>query len=250
MKHVISASYGNDSMALIQWAHEQGITDCTVVYCDTGWAAPDWHVRVAEGEALAARYGFPVIRLESMGMEALARMKSGFAMHGAQFCTTWLKGIPFLQWIDEADPKREAIVMIGKRRAESEDRKNIPEWIDASEYHGDRKVWHALYLHTDTDRDALLERAGIAKLPHRSDECSPCVNANRDDIRRLSGRQIGKLAALEAEVGQPMFRAAKHGGAQGIFEVVKWAKYSKGQYKPGQEDLFEVGCGSPFGCGL
>ena len=100
------------------------------------------------------------------------------------------------------------------------------------------------------DRDALLQRAAVEKLPHRSDECSPCTNANRADLRRLSGRQIGKLAALETETGQPMFRAAKHAGAQGIEQVIHWAKYSPGQYKPGMDDLFTAGCGSPFGCGL
>lgn len=247
---VISVSYGNDSMAMLQWAHEQGIENVVVVYCDTGWSAPGWETRVAEGEAVAHRFGFQFVQLHSMGMEALVKMKSGFPMHGQQFCTMWLKGIPFLQWIDEADPERKAIVMIGKRRQESEDRKNIPEWIDASEYHGDRKVWHPLYLHSDKERDALLTRAGIARLRHRSDECSPCVNANRGDLRRLSGRQIGRLEALESEVGQPMFRVAKHGGANGIEQVIQWAKYSPGQFKPGMDDLFIEGCGSPFGCGI
>lgn len=250
MQYVISASYGNDSMALLQWAHEHGLQNVTVAYCDTGWAAPGWEGRVAEGEALAQRLGFATVRLESMGMEALVRMKRGFPMHGRQFCTAWLKGLPFLQWIDEADPERKAVVMIGKRRSESEDRKDIPEWIEASEYHGERKVWHSLYLHSETDRDALLVRAEVEKLPHRSDECSPCVNANRDNLRRLSGRQISKVAVLEADIGQPMFRAAKHGGAQGIEQAIQWAKYSPGQFKPGMDDLFVEGCGSPFGCGL
>lgn len=250
MDYVISVSYGNDSMALMQWAHEHGLQNVTVAYCDTGWAAPGWENRIAQGEALAKRLGFQTVQLQSMGMEAMVKMKSGFPMHGSQFCTAWLKGLPFLQWIDDADPERKAIVMIGKRRDESEDRKDIPEWVERSEYHGDRKVHHALYLHSDAQRNELLQRAGIEVLPHRSDECSPCVNANRDDLRRLSGRQIGKLAALEVEVGQPMFRAAKHGGAQGIEQVVQWAKYSPGQFKPGIDDLFITGCGSPFGCGL
>jgi hypothetical protein len=144
---------------------------------------------------------------------------------------------PLLKGIDESQPLRLPYPFIALE-------------YSRSEYHGGRKVWHALYLHSDADRDALLQRAGVEKLPHRSDECSPCVNANRGDLRRLSGRQMGKLAALEAEVGQPMFRAAKHAGAQGIEQVIHWAKYSPGQYKPGMDDLFTAGCGSPFGCGL
>ncbi|MCX7171283.1 MAG: phosphoadenosine phosphosulfate reductase family protein [Proteobacteria bacterium] len=250
MDYVISASYGNDSMAMMQWAHEHGLQNVTVAYCDTGWASPWWRdCRVSDGEAVAARLGFAVVRIPSMGMEALVKMKKGFPYHGAQFCTAWLKGLPFLTWIDDADPKCNAVVMIGKRRDESEGRKNTPEWVESSEYHGGRKVWHPLYLHSDDDRDALLLRAGIEKLPHRSDECSPCVNANRSDLRRVSGYQVSRIAALELATGQPMFRAEKHAGAQGIREVVTWARYSPGQYNEKMEDLFITGCGSPFGCG-
>lgn len=250
MKHVISASYGNDSMAIIQWAFDNGLRDVVVVYCDTGWAAKGWGKRIMEGEALAKRLGFETKRLGSMGMKELVRMKKGFSKHGMQFCTMFLKGLPFLQWIDESDPECRWSVLIGKRRAESEERKNTPEFIESSEYHGGRTVWHPLYAHTDAQRDALLKRAGIEKLNHRSDECSPCVNANRDDLRRLSWDRVLETDLLEADVSQPMFRAAKHGGARGIQEVVKWAKYSPGQYTPGQDDFFDGGCGSPFGCGL
>ena len=44
--HIIFASYGNDSVALIQWAHERRLTDVTVLYSDTGWAADWWAERV------------------------------------------------------------------------------------------------------------------------------------------------------------------------------------------------------------
>lgn len=250
MKHVISASYGNDSMAMIQWAIESKIEDVTVVYCDTGGAEDFWFLRVEQGEELAQRAGFKTVRLSSMGMRELSRWKKGFPQHGMQFCTMFLKGLPFLEWIDEADKTRESIVLIGKRRCESPDRKDTPEFISASEYHWDRKVWHPLYMHSDEERDALLSRAGVEKLNHRSDECFPCVNANRGDLRRLPNKRVFDVEMIELEVGQPMFRAAKHGGAKGIQEVVKWAKYSPGQYKPGQDDLLDTGCGSPFGCGL
>jgi 3'-phosphoadenosine 5'-phosphosulfate sulfotransferase (PAPS reductase)/FAD synthetase len=38
--NVISSSYGNDSVALMQWAKERSLPDVTVAYCNTGWAAP------------------------------------------------------------------------------------------------------------------------------------------------------------------------------------------------------------------
>lgn len=246
MNAVISASYGNDSVAMIQWAHERAMGGVTVAYCDTGWAAPGWNLRVLAGEELATRLGYDTVRLGSIGMPELVRMKKGFPGNGQQFCTAHLKGVPFLEWIDEADPNCEAIVMVGKRRAESVARRDTPEYIYNSEYHGGRTVWHPLYLHTEAMRDALLERAKIEKLPHRSKECSPCVNAKRSDFLRLTPGEIERVNDLEVEVSQPMFRA-KRFGAMGIHGVIQWAKYGPDR---GSMDDEEAACAGLFGCGL
>lgn len=50
MDYAISASYGNDSMAMIRWAYEQGLKNVVVAYCDTGWATPGWGLKVGAGE--------------------------------------------------------------------------------------------------------------------------------------------------------------------------------------------------------
>lgn len=245
MKYAISVSYGNDSMAMIQWAYEKGLSDVAVVYCDTGWASPGWIQRVELGEAKAKEYGFATVRTKSIGMAELVRIKKGFPGSGQQFCTAHLKGLPFLEWIDEADPNREAMVLVGKRREESEKRKDTPEFIYNSEFHGDRTLWHPLYLHSEVERDALLERSGIEKLPHRSKECSPCVNANRADFLRLTPGEIERVSGLEVEISKPMFRA-KRFGALGIHGVMVWAK--EGRSRP-QFDEEEAACAGLFGCG-
>lgn len=244
--NVISSSYGNDSVALIQWAAEHGLKDVTVAYCDTGWASPDWPQRVYKGELLANFCGFKTVKCKSMGMAELVRMKKGWPGNGQQFCTAHLKGVPFLEWIDEADPDRKAVVLIGKRRAESENRKDTPEFIESSEHHGGRKVWHPLYLHTDLSRNELLRRAGFEPLPHRSLECNPCVNANRSDFMRLTSGEIERVNDLECEIGKPMFRP-KRFNAMGIHGVIKWAK--DGRRRGSIEDE-ESDCASLFGCGL
>ena len=245
--NVISASYGNDSIALIQWAYEQELEDVTVAYCDTGWAAPGWEDRVELGEYFADLRGFRTVRIQSMGMAELVRMKKGWPGNGQQFCTLHLKGVPFLEWIDEEDPEYRATVLIGKRRAESKKRAATPEFIESSEYHGGRRVWHPLYQHTDEERNALLVRAGFEVLPHRSQECSPCVNANRGDLGLLTQEQIEKINDLEVEIGKPMFRP-KRFGAVGIYGVMAWARY--GRQRGDVDPLEDEGCGAPFGCGL
>jgi 3'-phosphoadenosine 5'-phosphosulfate sulfotransferase (PAPS reductase)/FAD synthetase len=244
--NVISSSYGNDSVALIQWAFENFLVDVTVVYCDTGWSAPWWPQRVAKGEELAQGYRFKTVRCKSLGMAELVRMKKGWPGNGQQFCTAHLKGLPFLQWIDEADPECRAVVLIGKRRVESEKRKNTPEFIESSEHHGGRKVWHPLYARTDEERNALLDRAGFEPLPHRSLECNPCVNANRSDFMRLTAGEIERVNDLEAEIGKPMFRP-KRFNSLGIHGVIRWAKDGRDR---GSIDDEESECASLFGCGV
>lgn len=244
--NVISSSYGNDSVALIQWARENALLNVTVAYCDTGWAAPQWPQRVERGEGLAKSYGFRTVRCKSMGMEELVRLKKGWPGNGQQFCTAHLKGLPFLQWIDEADQWKSATVLIGKRRAESQARKATPEFIEVSEHHGGRRVWHPLYAHSDVERNGLLERAGFEVLPHRSLECNPCVNANRADFLRLTAGEIERVNDLEAEIGKPMYRP-KRFGTIGIHGVVRWAKDGRDRGSIEQE---ENDCASLFGCGL
>lgn len=161
-----------------------------------------------------------------------------------QFCTIHLKGIPFLEWIDEQDPERKFVICVAKRRAESRDRANIPEYIEKSEYHGERKVWHPLYAQSNAERDALIERAGFKILPHRSRECSPCINANRRDLQMLPAEDIEKVHALETKLEQTMFRAKGKMGAIGIHEVIRWAHSPRGKFKP---KLSESGSGCEGG---
>ena len=95
------------------------------------------------------------------------------------------------------------------------------------------------------ERDALLQRAGIEKLPHRSKECSPCVNANRGDFLRLTPGEVERVNDLEVEIARPMFRA-KRFGALGIHGVMTWAK--DGRDRPSFEEE-EESCYGLFGCG-
>ena len=247
--NVISSSYGNDSVAMIQWAHEQSLQDVHVVYIDTGWASLQWPDRVVKAEQWVESLGFKPVRLTpSVQFQQLMRNRQGFPSQRYQWCSIHLKGVPFLEWIDQADPENKATVLIGKRRAESQERKDTPEFVEASEYHGGRRVWHPLYMHSDEDRNALLYRAGFEPLPHRSMECSPCINANRGDMRLLDEHDIAKVEQLEAEVGKTMFRPKRHSGAVGIRKVIAWANASKGAYNERQEDLFN-GCSSGY-CGF
>ena len=84
----------------------------------------------------------------------------------------------------------------------------------------------------------LIYRAGWTPLPHRSAECYPCVNANRNDFLALDEFGVERVAQLEAEMSQGrdkprfMFRPQRFKGARGIREVLKWAQAGHGKYRP------------------
>ena len=248
--NIISSSCGNDSIALIQWAIENDVSNLVVTYLDTGWSAPGWADRVERISGWCESKDIPFFKIKSMGMEDLVRMKKGFPSNQHQFCTQWLKGVPFLTWIDEYDPEFKAKVLVGKRRVESKARANTPEFIENSEHHGGRTLWHPLYKHTDEMRNELLDRAGFEILPHRSQECSPCVNANKNDFLLLKPEQIQRVNDLEVEIGRSMFRP-KRFNAMGIHGVMTWAKYGKRKMRlePGEIEQGS-GCDGAYGCGL
>ena len=147
MQYVMFTSYGNDSIALMQWAHERGLRDVHTAYSDTGWAAPWWPARVEQAEAWARSLGFTPHRIASEGMEALVARKKAWPRGGGgkyQFCTEALKEEPARAWLALNDQAGDATCMTGVRREESENRRDAPEWVTASEDHGWRELWQPL----------------------------------------------------------------------------------------------------------
>lgn len=235
--HVLCVSYGNDSIALMQQAYESGMRNVHVLFNDTGWAAPEWEERVRAGEYWATSHAFIPHRTASVGMEALVKKKKAWPRQGIQFCTEELKIIPTLAWLAENDPDCTAVLYNGKRRAESANRSAIPLYTKASESPLNRITVSPLYLHTDAERDALIASAGFDVLPHRSMECSPCINSNRADLLHVPESVVANIARIEAEMGvtkkgkpRTMFRPYRYMKATGIREIIRWAKSPRGKF--------------------
>jgi len=78
--YVVKCSYGNDSIALLQWLHEYDqkhpLGKVVVLYNDTGWATNWWPGRVANGEKMARQYGFLTAQTMSKGMRKLVENHS------------------------------------------------------------------------------------------------------------------------------------------------------------------------------
>lgn len=244
-RFVIFSSYGNDSVALIQWAREKGLRDVAVVFSDTKWAAPWWMNRVSHLEwwVESLGNGFWTDRTESIGFVELARQKKAFPTQQFQWCSYILKIKPGEDWLRQHDSECRAVCLVGVRRDESEARANFPHYDANSGNHGGRVMLAPFADFTAEDRNALLQRAGVQPLPHRSMECSPCINSNRDDLRALTEQEVLRLEAVESDMnerfgitrnGKPrtLFRPHRYMGAVGIREVKRWADSPRGKFVP------------------
>ena len=236
---VIFASYGNDSVALIQWCIRRKLPQVAVLYNDTGWARGDWNERVTGLESWVRTAGFTPYRTSSIGLEQLVHNKKGWPRQGLQFCTAELKIKPTLAWLDEHDPDRQAWCLIGVRRAESANRANFPQYVEKSPNHGGRDVLAPIVKYSDEARDRLLAEAGVEPLPHRSMECFPCINSNRRDLQELAvdEKRISQIEQIEKDMGitskgkpRTMFRPYRYMGATGIREIVRWATSKHGKF--------------------
>jgi hypothetical protein len=262
--YVVKCSYGNDSIALLQWLHEydqkNSLGKVVVLYNNTGWAANWWDARVQNAEHnLLPRFGFTPARTESIGMRELVMKKNLWPNSHMKFCTEELKILPTQSWLREHDPECKAVMVCGVRREESPRRRLWPEWVDASDKNENRPDWSPLVSYSETERNALINRAGWVPLPHRSRECR-CVLANAKDLTTWTEQDIDEIESIETELGNQknlrwdidshgnkfMFRpSSKKGKPKGIREVLQWANQVVNSRTP---DLLEVGCDSGF-CG-
>lgn len=248
--NIIFGSGGNDSVALFQWAIENGVKDIHVAYSNTGWAADWWPERINKWANYILSNGAIFHEIESEGMQNLIFRKKAWPTNGIHFCSYELKIKPALEWLEIIDPDKEATCLVGIRRCESSKRANWPEYVEESPNHGGRSLHAPMVRFDDSKRNELILKSGFEVLPHRSMECFPCVDANRNDILMLDENRISLIEKLETEMGytknnkaRTMFRPAKVKGATGIRQVVEWA--SRDNFIPGMNDLF---CDSGY-CG-
>lgn len=229
VQFVIFVSYGNDSIALIQWAHEQQLNNVHVVFTDTKWQASGWMERVTKSEKWVSSLNFTPHRTTSVGFRQLARDKKGFPTQRYQWCSFILKIEPGLKWLEKNDPDKTAICLLGVRREENDSRKDFPEYQLKSENHGGRVCIAPFATWNQKQRDELIKRAGYVVLPHRSRECK-CINSNRKDMQRFTEDDWKEIESIENEIGKPMYRPHRHMGAKGAKEIRKWANSKRGEY--------------------
>ena len=235
---IIIANFGNDSIALIQWAKSQGLKDLKVVSVDTGWAAPRWQSRVVQAEKFVINSGFEYIRLTSpLSFPELAKAKHNFPSTKFHWCAKFLKGLPILDYLDEVDADLDAVVLLSKRRDQAKKLADLPEFEIESELFGWRKLWQPMCEYDLSQRNKLIGQAGFELLETRSLECDPCIYNQLGDFKAMQPQTKQQLDLLEAELAKPMFSEAV------------MAQLEDKNLGADQRDIYFTGCGSEFGCG-
>lgn len=248
--NIIFGNFGDNTIALIQWAFEKGLQNVRVVHINTQWAAQTWGQRVAEGSAFAEQCGFESVELSSSTtFTEMVLGRENFPNQKFQWCAGFLKGLAFMMWADQLDPEAEAVVLLGSRRTDSRIREGLEEFKERSEHFGKRRVWYPLYQHSNFERDELIQRAGFSVLNHRSLECDPCIHSQIVDFQQMSSVDIEKVKRIENQLQKPMFHPMDVGGAQNIEQVISWAKQQPASDEANSLEFFNMGCGALYSCG-
>lgn len=258
MMYILRTNYGDNSIALCQWAYEQGLKNVYVVYIDTGFAAKNWKHQVLLGEQHAKRCGFEVIHIKAPITFIEATLGRGeFPSAKFQWCTGILKGLPFLDWLETIDLRGQATIMLGASNGDKNEYEfqqnddKIPgERVENSPHYNDRTLWYPLLNLSAEEQDALLQRANFVPQKIRSLECHPCVKSSLRDIASLNEAELERVEELEERLQMPFFPPENFGNQCGIRNVYQYAKEQDSLCAEGSKSALTGGCSNYFGCGL
>jgi 3'-phosphoadenosine 5'-phosphosulfate sulfotransferase (PAPS reductase)/FAD synthetase len=239
---IIFGNYGDNTIALIQWAHANSLK-VSVVSVETGWAALSWREQIERGQALAQGYGFETVSLKpTLSFQDLVRDRKSFPNLKFQWCATFLKALPFLAWLNQVDDRCEATILLGSRRADSRARIHLAEYVEESEHYDNRPLWFPLCHFSNQMRADLIQQAGFMPLNHRSLECDPCIHSQVQDLHRLEQNSVLQTLSLEQEIHATLFHKP-------LDELIATSKQDPVTCKSQVLEVFDMGCGSRYACG-
>ena len=256
---VASLSGGKDSTALSLALAEAGI-EHRRVFADTGWEHESTYEHL---DYLREKLGpVGVVReLHGHGFVEMCRAHGMFPRRwrvsgsgGARFCTTDLKALPILRYIE--DVGGDVLNAVGIRADESRARAGMPE-VEENTSTG-IATWRPILHWTEQDVIEIHARHGVALAPlyrlgARRVGCWPCIFASKADLRlvaKLSPERIALIRDLEVELTaaarerghdtrRTMFGLRPSGEnyvPASIDEVIDWASQERGNYRLDLDD--------------
>ncbi|MDA7742383.1 phosphoadenosine phosphosulfate reductase family protein [Francisellaceae bacterium] len=251
--NVIITNFGDDSIALIQWAYEQKLEELHILSVDTGWEASTWHQRIQDSAQWVKTLGIKHEHLQPQATfpeNVMARQR--FPNKKFHWCPSFVKGLAILDWLEMHDESYEATILLANRK-DMVPGSLLEEFIEEHEHYDDRKVWHPLYALTEIQRNQLITKTPLAVLNHRSLECQPCIYNSANDFQSLSDEDCERVVKLEDIIKAPMFHPMDHQNAQNVAEIRAQALKEKTDNHHANQDFYKAfasSCSWSYGCGL
>lgn len=228
--NVLIANFGNASLAMIQWAIEVQLDNFSVLSVNTGWQSGLWQQHLDKVWAYLDNNGIQYHHLKSQKNFAECVLDRGsFPSKKFQWCPSFLKGLPILDWLDEHDMNAEAIIHLAKMRTSSRINQTLVSGM-ANEHYDDRIIEYPLLDFSIEERDKLIKNAGFEIQSTNSQECMPCIHATQSDWQAMMPADLEKIRALESQLGNPMF--------DGVLPQ-----------HLGSLSHYDMGCGNVWSCG-
>lgn len=227
--NVLIANYGNESIAMIQWAIETQLPSFIVLSIDTGWHSESWQQHLTQVFNFLKANNIAYKHLPAkQSFEECVKDRGDFPSAKFQWCSSFLKGLALNEALDELDINGEATIHLAKMRVLSRSNATLISG-QSSEHYQDRILSYPILDLSIEERDKLIRQAHFNVLTHRSDECLPCIHAKPSDFLRMSKHDRARLDKLEKGLAKPMFpnELSESSGLQG----------------------YDMGCGNIWGCG-
>ena len=239
-RYFIIGNFGDPSVALLQWVIESGLEDVTFLAVDTSWSAKGWDKRVSQCRQYAEKNEVAVEILQAkQSFSEMVSERRQFPSVKFQWCAGFLKGLILNEFLDEADPFCEAVLLFGKQAVGSRSNQLLTEKIEESEHYDGRTLLFPLLGHSSEQLTSLIKKTGLGELNHRSLECEPCIHASLQDFSRMHADDITRLAGLEKAIGKSMFEN----------NIIEMNQNNSIEQPLSYQEQFDMGCGSVWGCG-
>lgn len=204
----IIANFGDDSVSLIQWAHQKKIKNVVVLSVNTGWQAECWEERmnIAKNWLNSLKIKHHHLCCQN-NFQTLVKTRKHFPSQTFSWCSSFLKGITILDWLELNDKDGKATIFLAHQRNMSDTQFDLPKYIKSSIKFDNRPVYYPLVKINKYTRNQLIKKTPF-KIPlnHRSLECQPCIHFTKNDIKSLTNKDIKKIKNLENNIQQSMFK--------------------------------------------
>ena len=246
---VVFGSFSDHTIAVIQWLHERrtmlNVTSTVyVVTVNTGWSSKAWALRTHSALQWCESLGMtPVVLDAPVDFESAVLARTRFPTAKFQWCASMLKGLPFLQWLNEVDPQNETVIIQGTNPSTLG--AQVERIKDECEFHGDRSMFRPLNNSSPEALEALIMKTPFTVDRHwRSQECQPCVKCSKATLHQTGYDDLIKVQELENRLRLNWYNQPVDG------KNTLYQQMTERMMASSETQKLYAGCSDPYACGM